>query len=167
MFWTLILACSEPPPPPPPPKKANSALSAALEAVQSGTPDVTPKEGEPPPMPPASREKPKSAELEPGPCKDAHDAVEAYKERMAGVQASAARASNAANQAAADMSACMYEPDCAADGRKAEALKKELSEKEEEAAKASDALLPMEARLFELNKAKGAACVSTIDSRRR
>lgn len=167
MFWTLILACSEPPPPPPPPKKANSALSAALEAVQSGTPDVTPKEGEPPPTPPASREKAVKKELEPGPCKDAHDAVEAYRERMAGVQASAARASNAANQAAADMNACMYEPDCAADGRKAESLKKDLAQKEEDAAKAADALLPMEARIFELNQTKSAACVTPGDSRRR
>lgn len=161
MLWTLLIACGEPPAPPPPPKKANSALSAALEAVQSGTPDVTPKEGEPPPMPPASRETPQAAEPEEGPCKDAHDAVAAYKERMAGVQASAARASNQANEAAAEMSRCMYEPECASDGRRAEALKKDLSEKEEEAAQASRALGPMEAQLFELNQAKSAACART------
>lgn len=112
-------------------------------------------------MPPASREGPKEQVLEEGPCKDAHEAVDAYKARMAGVQASAGRASEEANKAAAEMSRCMYEPECSSDGRRAEALKKDLSEKEEKAAQASDALGPMEAKLFELNQAKAAACATT------
>lgn len=161
MFWTLLIACGDPPPPPPPPRQANSALSAALEAVQSGTPDVTPKEGEPPPMPPASREGPKPSTPEEGPCKDAHDAVDAYMERMEGVQSTVARAGNQANEAAAEMSRCMYEPECSEDGRRAESLKKDLSEKEEKAAQAAKALGPMEAKLFELNQTKSTACAST------
>ncbi|MFT5582707.1 MAG: hypothetical protein ACI9VR_000283 [Cognaticolwellia sp.] len=160
MFWTLIIACGEPASPPPPPRQVSSALSAALEAV-SGTPDVTPKEGEPPPMPPASREAPKATEPEAGPCRDAHEVLEAYNERIAGVQATVARAGNLANQAAGDMSACVYDEDCSSDGRRAEALKKDLADKEEKAAQAANALGPMDAKLFELNQIKSAACSST------
>jgi hypothetical protein len=160
MFWTLIIACGEPPPPPPPPQRANSALSAALEAL-SETPDVTPKEGEPPPMPPASRESTTASEPEPGPCLDAHQALDAYNKRVAGVQATVARAGNQANDAAAEMSQCLYDTECSSDGRRAEALKKDLSEKEEKATAAAQALGPMEAKLFELNQLKSTACAST------
>jgi len=75
-------------------------------------------------MPPASREGTTASEPEPGPCQDAHQALDAYNRRVAGVQASVARAGNQANDAAAEMSQCLYDAECSSDGRRAEALKK-------------------------------------------
>ena len=112
-------------------------------------------------MPPASRESPKAPEPDAGPCQDAYQAVDAYNSRVAAVQATVARAGNQANDAAAKMSRCLYDADCSGDGRRAEALKKDLSEKEEKASTAAQALGPMEAQLFELNQVKSTACAST------
>lgn len=166
MLALLLIACSTPEPEPAPrPRSTNSALSEALEALQEGTPDVTPTEGEPPPAAPASREEPEPGDAE---CEAAKADRDAYKSSMQGAVDRLTAASNAASRKGAEMSECVFDAECAADGRRAEALKKELDELEQAAAKAADALSVKEAGLFEYDQAVSKACGFTRgDPRRR
>ncbi|MED5373807.1 MAG: hypothetical protein VX899_22505 [Myxococcota bacterium] len=166
MLAILLLACSTPEPKPAAaPRSTNSALSEALEALQQGTPDVTPSEGEPPPTAPPKRAEPEPGDAE---CEAAKADREAYKANMQGAVDRLSAASAAASRKGAEMSECVFDAECAADGRRAEKLKKELDELEDKAAQASDALAVQEAGLFKYDQAVSKACrPATGDPRRR